>query len=240
MARLVTLDQMDQRVQRRANVEVASNKAIFGVAERYDNINEGIAEFWQIVGEFPDQKYYLNSVVFNTLATKDTYQIGPGLDIPIQDFWRPSGLDVQFGQNLVNTAKKFMWAERNRFKVLYSGWVYTQPVWYSTVANSIKFIPIPSGQFSITLWYTPVSPTLVNPQDKFDGIQGFEEYIVLSAAIKLLTKQERFDHVQVLGAERERIAAQIRSVLGVRDTEQPERVTDITQNDDGWIGRPVY
>lgn len=241
MARFATLDQMDKRVCQRANVEVSSNKQIFGVAERYDNINEGIAEFWQIVGEFPDQKYYLNTVVFPTFPSKDTYQIGAGLDISIQDFWKPSGVDVMFGQNLINSARKFMWAERNRFKNLYYGWTYSAYIHYAVVGNALRFIPLPSGQFQITLNYLPTSPTLVNPTDKFDGIQGFEEYVVLSAAIKLLTKQERFEHVQVLGAERERIAAQMRSVLGSRDTEEPERVTDITRNGDGWaIGREVF
>jgi hypothetical protein len=99
---------------------------------------------------------------------------------------------------------------------------------------------MPSGTFSITLNYTPTSPTLVNKTDTFDGIQGFEEFIVLAAAIRQLTKQERFDHVQVLAAERERVAGQMRSVLGLRDTEQPERVTDVTISDEGAFGRPVY
>jgi hypothetical protein len=240
MSRTVTLDQLDQRVRRRANIEFASNNAAFGTAARYDDINEGIAEFWQIVGEFPDQKYYLSDVTFPTAANKDRYQIGPSGEVPIQDFWRPSGVDVSFGQNLINTARKFMWAERNRFKVLYSGWVYTQPIYYATVANSLRFIPMPSGIFNITFNYTPTSPTLKNPTDTFDGIQGFEEFVVLSAAIKQLTKQERFDHVQVLASERERVAGQMRSVLGVRDTEQCERVTDCTISDEGAFGRPVY
>jgi hypothetical protein len=240
MARLVSLATLRSRVTQRANVEVASGSKLYTAAELDDNINEGIAEFWQVVGEFPEQRYYLNNVTFQTQAQIDTYPIAAGGLIPIQDFWKLSGVDVQFGQNLVNTAKKFMWGERNRFKVLYSGWVYTQPVWYALVGNALKFIPQPSGSFAITMWYLPTSPRLVNPSDTFDGIQGFEEHVVLGAAIKLLIKQMQLEHAGALGQERGRIESMIRGVLGMRDTDQPERVTDITQNDDGWIGRPTW
>lgn len=246
MARLVTLGtattsgSLFGRTLQRANLEKAANSNLFTPAEVIDNINEGIAEYWQVLGEFPDQRYAMPSVTFNTSASKDTYQIGAGLDIPIQDFWKPCGLDVMFGVNLVNTSKKFMWVERNRYKNLYYGWTYNRPTFYALVGNAIKFIPLPSGQFNITLWYLPTSPVLVNPSDTFDGIQGFEEAVVCSAAIKLLTKQERFDHAMALASERGRIYEQMRGILGTRDVEQPERVTDVMTSDDGWLGRQIY
>lgn len=247
--RTVTLATLETRTKQRANVEYGSSASLFTPAELDSNINEGIAEFWNIVAEFPDQHWYLNSTTFTTSAQNDTYPIGPGQLINVQDFYKPGGVDVQFGQNIVNTAKRFMWSERNRFKILYSGWVYTQPVFYALVGNSsgapgnypaMKFIPMPSGSFSITIWYLPVAPMLVNGTDVFDGINGYEEYAVLSAAEKLLTKQERFEHASVLAGKRAEMASTIRSILGARDNEMPERVTDVTLNDDGWLGRPVY
>lgn len=252
MARLVTLATLQTRARQRANLEVASNQALVSNTEITDNINEGIAEFHRLVCSIPGQPYYLNSTTFATSAQKDTYTIGPGSptsDITAADFMEAKGFDVQFGQNIVNTAKPFMWVERNRFKLLYSGWIYTQPVFYRMLGkpsalasqglDSVKFIPVPSGQFNVTMWYTPTPPTLVNGSDAFDGINGYEELVVLSAAIKMLLKQEQFEHAQALMGERARQEQQMLAHLQ-HDADAPERVVDVTLNDDGWLGRPLY
>src|SRR6185312_1111838 len=212
MARTVTLQTLTARVKQRANVEVASNAAIFSSSEITDNINEGIAEMHRAVISVPGQPYYFESVSFATSPSVDTYAIGPSQAVNVSDFLEAKGFDVQFGQNIINTAKPFMWTERNRFKLLYSGWIYTQPVFYrmlgkgsaqaSAALDSVKFIPVPSGAFSVTMWYTPTPTVLTNPSDTFDGINGYEEIVVLSAAIKLLLKQEQFEHAQALMSER--------------------------------------
>lgn len=250
MARLVTLATLQTRVLQRAHLQTGSNvSAIAPAAEVIDNINEGIAEFHRIVVGIPGQPYYLESADFNTSSAVDTYAIGPGQAVDVDDFLDVKGFDVQFGANLVNTARPFMWSERNRFKLLYSGWIYTQPVFYrmlgkpsgqaSAALDSVKFIPQPSGQFAITMWYTPTPTKLVAPTDTFDGINGYEELVVLSAAVKLLLKQEQFEHAQALMSERSRQETQMLSML-THDSDAPERVTDVTLNDDGYIGRPIY
>jgi hypothetical protein len=249
MARTVSLTTLQNRTLQRANLEVASNAAIYSSTELVDNINEGIAELHRLVTNVPGQPFYLNSVNFNTSQGTDTYPIGPSQVINCSDFMSAKGFDVQFGQNIVNTARPFMWSERNRFKILYAGWVYTQPVFYrllgktSSTANSaldsVKFIPMPSGTFTITMWYLPVPVVLVNGSDVLDGIAGFEELVVLSAATKLLIKQEQFEHAQMLMSERARQEEQILAML-THDSEAPERVTDVTLNDDGFLGRAVY
>jgi hypothetical protein len=249
MARLVSLTTLQNRVLQRAHLPAASNAGIVSSPELVDNINEGIAELYGLIVRQPGQPYYLESINFATSANSDTYAIGPGQAINIADFLEARGFDIQFGQNIVNTAKPFMWSERNRFKLLYSGWIYTQPVFYrmtgkssavaSSALDSVKFIPVPSGQFTCTMWYHPTPPVLVNPSDVFDGINGYEELAVLSAAIKLLIKQEQFEHAQALMGERARQEEKVLSLL-VHDAEAPERVTDVTLNDDGWLGRPVY
>lgn len=249
MSRLVSLTTLQNRVKQRANVETAANNALFDTAELTDNINEGLAKLYDLILAEQDQPYYLASVNFNTVSTKDTYVIGPGGDINISDFYKGKGLDVNFGQQIVISARPFMWSERNRFK-WYPGWIYSQPVFYhfigkpnGAVANaakdSIKLIPQPSGQFNCTLWYYPTLAPLVAGGDQFDGINGFEEWAVLDAAIQILSKQERLDHMQVLQgkqmAEQQRIIASI----AAHDAENPQRVQDVTLND-GWIGRPGY
>ncbi len=245
MARLVSLTTLQNRVLQRAHLPVASNAGIVSASELLDNINEGIAELYGIIIRVPGQPHYLESASFNTVSSVDTYAIGPAQAVNVADFLEAKGFDVNFGQNLINTAKPFMWSERNRFKIIYAGWDYSRPVFYrllgksSAVSNSaldsVKFIPLPSGQFTVTMWYHPTPPVLVNPGDQLDGIMGYEEYAVLSAAIKLLTKQEQFEHANLLMGERARLEQTIASSL-VHDAEMPERVQDVMTSDDGVFG----
>jgi hypothetical protein len=248
LARLVTLTTMQTRAGQRAGMRFASNAAIIESGELTDDINEGIAELFDLFTQVEGQPWYLESTTFQTNLSTDTYTIGSGQSINVTDFYRPRGFDISFGQNIVITARPFMWSERNRYK-WYPGWIYSQPVFYrmigkaSSVAqagnDSVRFIPQPGGQFNITMWYTPTPPVLVNGSDSFDGVNGFEEYVVLSAAIKLLLKQEQIEHATFLQAERERQKDRILGSLQNRDAENPERVQDVTLND-GWIGRPGY
>ena len=247
MARTVALSLLRSRVKQRANVEVAANSALYTAAELDDNINEGIAELYRIIIKQQDQPHYLNSTTFNTSSSTDTYVIGSGQTINITDFFELKGVDLSYGQNIIATLRPFTWRERNRYKYV-PGFTYPLPTFYhltgktSAVANSgydgIKFIPAPQGIFSTTLWYVPTPPVLVNASDTFDGIAGYEEHAVLGAAIKLLTKQERFDHASFLQAQRQAIEMQIQADLS-HDAQEPPRTTDVTTND-GWISRPGY
>lgn len=250
MARLVTLGQLQQRVFQRANLQSASNSAIAPLAEVTDDINESIAELYDLILQQEDQPFYLSSVAFNTSSRSDTYLIGAGQAINITDFYRAKGIDIEFGQNIIRTAYPFMWNERNRYKYL-GGWVYTQPVAYrfigkptSTPAmaqfDSVKLMPQPGGQFSCNLWYNPTPPYLVNSTDPFDGINGFEEHAVLGAAIKLLMKQEQFEHAQALMAERAHQQDRILGMIPTRDAEAPPRVQDVTVINDVAFGRPGH
>lgn len=249
MARLVTLATLEARILQRAHMPQAISGGVVSPAEMLDNVNEGIAEFHQIVVGLPGPPYYRESATFQTSAAVNVYDIGPGQPINVSDFLAGQGFDVAFGQNIVNTARSFMNRERNRFKLNYSGWTYSQPVFYrfqgkpstagSAALDSVEFIPFPSGAFTVTMWYTPTPPVLAAPSDTFDGINGFEELVVLSAAIKLLLKQEQFEHVNALQGERARVEMKMTSML-THDADEPERVVDVTLNDDGFIGRPLY
>lgn len=249
MASIVTLTELRDRVKQAANVEVASNSALFTAAELDNNINKGLAKLYDLIISQQDQPYYLSSIAFNTVLNTDTYKIGVGQLINVSDFYKGKGIDISFGQQIVISARPFMWSERNRFK-WYPGWIYSQPVFYqftgkssgavaSAPLDSVKLIPMPSGQFNCTLWYYPVLAPLVNGGDQFDGINNFEEYAVLDAAKKLVLKQERFDHVGALSAQMAEEKERIMSSLVTHDAENPMRVQDVMLND-GWIGRPGY
>ena len=256
MARAVNLATLQQRVYRRAGMVSANptNVNVYPTAECTDDINEGIAEFWDKFRGSAQDELPIKSAPWSTRPSNQNQQNLPdsayiykiGEDIPAQDFLEFRGLDVTFGNSstqnsgnqIVITAKRFQWKERNKYK-WWPTWVYSQPIFYAVKGNEIFLNPPPGGQFSCLLWYTPTSKKLINANDTFDGIAGWEEYAVLFAANRALMKQERFEHAAQLAALKEEIGARIEGLADRRDVEEPPRVSDVYLND-GYVGRPGY
>lgn len=77
---------------------------------------------------------------------------------------------------------------------------------YRVIGSSIEFIPVPaSGTYEVV--YVPTPTTLADDADTLDGVLGWEEYVVVDCAIKILQKEE--SDATSLQRERERLAARI-------------------------------
>jgi hypothetical protein len=73
---------------------------------------------------------------------------------------------------------------------------------------------------------------LVLDADTFDGISGWEEYIVVDAAIKMLNKEE--SDVGVLSKEKDRLVLRITAASANRDIAEPEPIADVYAEDDDY------
>lgn len=228
MARSVTLAVLRTRWRQRANLEGATD--FIADPEGDDNINEGVAELVDVIRGCYGADYYLKSVTFNTTSGVDTYALAA---IGATDFVSLRGVDITQGVNIVLTARPFNFNERNRYKWV-SGWVYSEPVFYRIAGNNLVFEPIPTGAYQIKLWYLGTPAKLVNPGDSLDGVMGWEEYVVLYAAIRALLKDGDNEAAGPLVAEKERIRARIESLAGARDANEPERVVDVYAARTGW------
>jgi len=104
---------------------------------------------------------------------------------------------------------------------------YPSGVDYLTVTALSGYTPVLSGSSSFTF-----SPTDMN----IDGVNGWEEYIVVDAAIKCLQKEE--SDCSVLLAQKAAIVARIESEASNRDAGMPSTVSDTsTENLTGlWPG----
>src|SRR5262249_39960212 len=91
------------------------------------------------------------------------------------------------------------------------GWGFSHPVYYQLQGPKISFIPIPLGTYNVALNYVPTAPLLSDPDDSIDSVNGWEEFIVIDAAIKCLIKAGEDDLIPTLerrlAAQRERIRA---------------------------------
>ena len=224
MARAVTLTTLQQRVQRRVNLEGATT--FLTTAELTDNINESIAHCYDLVRKAFGDDYYRAAYSFSVTSGVSSYALPA-------DFLDVISVDIQLSPTSIISAKRYTERERNIYRWFPTGWVFGQPVFYRLVGGNINFIPNPSGPFTITVNYVPAATKLVNGSDTFDGINGWEEFVVLDAAIKCAIKDQRYDLVQILQGERARQEQRILDLAPERNAGEAERVQDVYVSG-GW------
>jgi len=126
---------------------------------------------------------------------------------------------------------KFMFRDRNN----YQNQTEQNVLRYRFVKNQIQFIPRASAQ-SFTLWYVPVTMPLVLDSDTMDGVNGFEDYVIVRSAIRALVKEE--SNPAALMQELSMLKQRVIDMAANRDQGAPERVTDVLrpQYDTNLVG----
>ena len=81
----------------------------------------------------------------------------------------------------------------------------------------------------ILLTYIPVAPHLVEPSDTLDVIRGWEEFVVIDSAIKMLVKEE--SDVRVLFQQKADIINRIKESASMRDLAATDSIQDVTSVD---------
>jgi hypothetical protein len=163
----------------------------------------------------------LSSTTITTAADTDTYALPT-------DCYNLMGVDLVEGNNTY-TLRRFEFGERNRYKntVLLG---YTSEVFlYRREGNNITLVPVPTGVHSIKVWYVPVWTNLVATTDTYDGVNGWDEYIVVDVATRLLAKEE--SDVSVMMSRKAALLERIEAAADNRDGAWPVRVLDTSDYD---------
>ena len=150
---------------------------------------------------------------------------------------------VAVGNNAWVTLPRYNWIDRNRFiyPQLQANALGVFNLSYRQMGDSLYFIPNPSaGQF-IQIWYVPVMNMMLQDTDMLSfSISGWDEFVVIDAAIKALTKEESFDQANMLKQERAEILERIETTAANRDAGQPNTISDVRTNtgfyDSGGFG----
>lgn len=151
-------------------------------------------------------------------------------------------LGVDMGYNSAGpawgTMKKFNFIGRNRyvFPQMTSTLRGVSNMEYRIMGNNINFIPSPAGGQYIRLWYVPRMADVVKDYDVMDGVSGWDEYVVVDAAIKALKKEE--SDVTMLMMEKEQLRKRIEESAMNRDAGQPDCISDVrgatSRGGGGW------
>ncbi len=214
---------LDLRNRSRQRADMVNSKFVTD-AELNTYINASNAELYDLLIASRGENYFVLSYNFTTSINQDTYALPA-------DFYKLMGVDFVTSSTQAITLKAFRWQERNRFREPFYN-VRNYNLMYQVRGDDLVFIPTPNGAQQIRLWYIPLPQELTLDTDSFNGINGYEEYVVIDAAIKMRVKEE--SPVEELLLAKESMRQRILSASAGRDSGEPARVVDTDSNYAGF------
>lgn len=189
----------------------ATGSGFLSDAEINSFINTGIAFLFNKLSLVHGQEYFEADPVTYTTVSGQTKY-----DLP-PDFWQLNSVEMNDG-GFRRALQPFMEKEHARWAQY----------------------PVPGG-FTFQLRYIPNPPQLKNDTDSFDGLAGWERWVVLYAAIQCLAKEE--SDTGVLKGEQREVEQLIEAAAPNRDAGWPERIADVYRQTSPFVfgaGVPRY
>jgi len=179
------------------------NQSFIADAEWNVYINQSYKELYGlIVTNFGNDYFTQTPYTGYVFTTNGTSQFFP---LPT-DFFKLLGVDLQISApNYWVSLKEFPFSERNKL----------------SVTNSL----VPMAGQTLRLLYVPRCQELATDADSVDGVNGWEEYIVVDACIKALAKEE--SDVSVFAARKQGLVARLNNEIENRNASGPPQVADI-------------
>lgn len=209
-------------------------------------INQSLFELYDLLVTQYGEEYFAASPAYLTTDGVNqffqlpngvlTFKNASGGDYVAPPFYKLLGVDlgISNGPNGWVSVQKFQFQERNEFfypntnSTIYGIWNLK----YRLVGTAMEFIPLPSANQPMRIWYIPRMTMLLQDTDiTTNGVSGWIEYVIVDAAIKALQKEE--SDVTVLAMQKAALIQRIQAASMNRDAGQPDRITD-SQSANGW------
>lgn len=178
------------------------NTTFISTANLNEMINQSVARLFGRLVSVRGQDYFMKSATFTTSAGTGTYAFS-SMTPAVADFFQLIQLEIADG-----TLQRVV-----------------QPVMQKELPRWREY-GVPAG-YTFTVRYVPAPTRMTNDADLFDGIAGWEEWVVLDCAIKLLNAEE--SDVSILMAMKQEMEQSIDQLASDRDAGWPERVVDVSR-----------
>lgn len=210
MALKVTLAYLKDQVRSRADQQ---NSKFIQDTELTAFINGSVSALYDLLVQTAED-YYMASQSIPIIQGTNEY------DLP-DNFYKVLGVDYLVNNKPVPMSR-FNFRDRHLYNYLDAR---PEIVRYAIWGNKLVFKPQAPRIAAVNLWYVPSVTKLVNDTDELDGVNGWEEYAILDAAIKCMVKEESDPSVLAaqLAAQKERILTMAKD----RDQGEPRTTTDI-------------
>jgi hypothetical protein len=215
MARTATLLQLRTSAYRRADQENLTLR--FPTTEVTDYINEGIGELWDMLVSANGYAYYGTKSTISLVNNTTQYSLPA-------DFYKLHKV-IYVGSTAGGRLEldRLSEADEVALQVARS----RVPLYYRVRAAYLDVYPAPFGSGTLELSYVPCATKLANDGDTFDGINGFEEYVVCYAARRMAVKDADFELANMIYQDMNRQIERIERMAADRDKGHPERVQDV-------------
>lgn len=224
MARTRALSDMIADVRFRADNRYSADSDITEL------LNQSIAHLYDLLTNAFGDEYFETETTLTTTPGSDTISLSG-----VTDFYKVTGVWWLISGGQYARISKYQPANSQTI-IPSSGWNYDANIYYRLRVNALRFVPIPLGPHTVKLKYIPFSQRLVNPTDLFDGYNGFEEFPIVDASIKLLEREGNTDDAQLLMARKNEMLDHI-AKMADRDLAEPSRIQDTRTARAYWRGR---
>lgn len=208
MARAVLASELLSRLRQVCDAE---NDTHLTDAELYRYLTSAVSETWELLTHEGLGDEGIRKAVFTTTSGTLEYPLssvscsidGGGTVAGIADFWKVKTLYVSEGNG------------------------QRRPI--SRVGpNEQRALRAVAGSYSMTLCYIPCAPTFSTGAESFDGINGWEEHVIQTAAITLKAKKE--DDTGQYRARKRELEDRMRKFANRSNDEAPTVVRRYRQN----------
>lgn len=178
-------------------------------------INQSYSELYDLlIAALPDYYYSSSTEVIASGASS--------IALP-SDFYKLRGLDFRISSDDHITLYKYNFERRNlKNRSIIRGAPYRE---YRIMGSNILIEPSDRAPGTYVLHYVPAYTTLASDTDTLDGINGWEEYVIIDAAMKARIKEE--SPIRDLQYQKDQMMARIKTLGAERDYANPETITDV-------------
>lgn len=159
-----------------------------------DYINAGLSELHDILTNHHGEEYFRSSTTFSVTSASESYALPA-------DFYKAIAVYHQIS------------SRRHRIDR-----------WQPTEISGARTTPLSSG--TVEMWYVPMFKRLTKDPETVDAVlpDGWEDFVALHAACRLLGREE--SDTSFVMQERERQRLRITSMVAPRDSGEPDSVGD--------------
>lgn len=248
----VSLADLATRVRRRASHE---NSLFVSDAEVEEYVEQSLGALYDLVLESNGPVFWQHvSQETATIAGTQDYLPEVSDQIPVE-IYKVIAVELQWGgrwrklrpytaADELRLEDEHGWTDHSR--VFYRALFPSQPngpLGVSTgVYRHIRFTPVPRGVHTFRVRYIPVPGdwTGLGATYLFQGLSGWDEWVVCDAAAKILEKEESLEQAQFLLARREQAADRIRWASSTMNEDDQGRVRDLDEEALAWAPRRAF
>ncbi len=191
MARAVLASVLETRLRQMCDIE---NDRHLTTTELYSVLSAALAETWDKILASGSGDFYTKTITFNTVAGTSDYVLDT--IITAADFLRVANLDVNEGNGQYRPVGRISELELQSYRA-------------------------PTSVIPMRLKYIPCAPVWTTGNESFDGINGWEEHLLNTAAV--MVKKKKQDDYMPYQQRKQELERRMATAAG-RDAAEPPRV----------------